>query len=230
MATDKAISAFTLLDASDVQPGDLFVIVDTSDTSSSPSGTTKSVLLSSLLNNPQNGTITGVLVPIQGTAAPGDIVKTVQNGMVFQSSGGSLTDYLFLDLAGNQIAAGRASDSAWIATKFMGVSGAPTVAVGSGAGSGATASVVGSDTCGVITLTTGTSCTIGDVCTVTFSNPYGNGVVAVAQYESSDWLLTNQPTLMTAATTSTFTIRVSVTALTDSVPYKFNYQVMGYGN
>lgn len=229
MATEKPISGFPLITGSALEPTDLFVIVDVSNTSSSPTGTTSSVALSSVLNNPQNGIVTGKLVPIRGIAAPGQIVNTAQNGIVFQSTGGTLTDYSFLDVSGAQIAAGRASDSAWIATKYMCVSAAPSVVAGAASGSGATASVSGSDGSGVVTVNTGTSTTTGIICTLTFASPYGNAVSGVAIYGGTGG--PTYPILSTLVSSTTLVIsNVSGSNLTASTTYTFNYIVMGYGN
>lgn len=132
MATNKPISGFSTLPAAQLLGTDELIMVDVSDTSQAPTGSTKKVLVSSVLNNPNNGVVTGILVPILGTAGAGKIVKTAQNGMVFQSSGGALTDYAFLDSTGNQIAYLRASDSSLtvqnriVAGLYQGGSGTPT--------------------------------------------------------------------------------------------------------
>lgn len=232
MATNKPISGFPLITGTDLEPADLLAIVDVSNTSSSPTGTTSSVALSSVLNNPQNGIITGKLTPIRAVATSGQIVNTAQNGIVIQSTGGTLTDFLFLDSTGNQIAAGRAVDSAFIATKFMCVSAAPSVAVAAGAGAGATATIVGTDGCGVVTLATGTGVSPAAVMfTITFSNPYAGAAAGNVTYSFPDGSVNNYPPVGSATTGTTLQLAVLGTAaLSDSTNYKFNYMVMGYGN
>lgn len=229
MATNKPISGFPLITGTDLEPSDLLVIVDVSNTSSSPTGTTSSVALSSVLNNPQNGIIAGILEPARSTSGLGKIVNTSQNGFVFQSTGGTLTDFIFLAFNGVQIAAMRASDSALIGGKLMGVSVAPTVVVGAGAGTGATVSVVGSDSSGTITLVTGTSTALGLLCTLTFSTPYGNGLTGTCNFGSGGG--PNYPILATDTTSTTLAITgIGGSVITASATYKLNYQVIGYGN
>jgi hypothetical protein len=68
----------------------------------------------------------------------------------------------------------------------------PTIAAGTGAGTGPTVSISGNDTSGTITITTGTSPTAGTLATVTFGSTYGsaprvtftpdNGSAATVQY------------------------------------------------
>jgi hypothetical protein len=226
----KPISAFPNLPSASVQPNILFIVDDVNDTSSASSGTTKNLTLQDALNNPENGEITGLLVPtLQPAAVTGAIVRTSQNGMVFKSLGGLLTDYAFLGSDGIQIAVGRDSDSSWMAGKFIGLSGAPTVAPGAAAGTGATATVVGSDSSGVITVVTGSSTTAGAICTLTFSNPYGSGANGQVQYGNSGG--PNYPVLYTTTTATTLTIgALTGSDLSTVTTYLFNYQVIGYGN
>lgn len=234
MATDKPISGFPLLAASGIQPGDLLIGVDVSDTSSSTAGTTKSMTLEDVLNNPNNGEVTGLFVPSPHAAAVlGGIVQTAQNGMTFESVGGSLTDVSFLNAAGIFLFGARTSDFAFLAPKFMGTSAVPTVVVGAGAGSGATVSVVGSDTTGVITLVTGTGVSIhGAMCTLTFSVPYANGVVGQVNYGLPASGSTSAfPPLAPLTTVTQMQIEtLGSTALADTTTYTVLYQVIGYGN
>lgn len=229
MATNKAISAFPTLLAANVTPADQLVIVDVSDTSSSSTGTTKNITLAAALNNPQNGIVAGKLVPQLGTAFLGGIVKTAQNGMVFQSPGGSLTDYAFLDSTGLEILALRSSDEAVIGGKLTGLSVVPTVAVGAGAGSGATASIVGSNTAGVVTVHTGTGTTLGPLATITFSLSYTGPAVGIVQYGNTGGPL--YPPIYTTTTSTTLEFgSTAAGSLTTSGTYLFNYVVIGYGN
>lgn len=230
MATNKPISGFPTLLAANVQPTDQLVIVDVSDTSSASTGTTKNITLAAALNNPQNGIVAGKLVPQQGTAFLGGIVKTAQNGMVFQSPGGSLTDYAFLDSSGLEILALRSSDEAVIGGKLTGLSVVPTVAVGMAAGTSATVSVVGSNTAGVITVHTGASgVTTGPIATLTFSLSYAGPAVGQVMYGNAGGPL--YPVLYTTTTTTTFEFGVLTGGLlSTSGTYLFNYVVIGYGN
>lgn len=232
MATNKPISGFPTLVAANVQPADQLVIVDVSDTSSSSTGTTKNLTLAAALNNPQNGVIAGQFVPSLGTSSAGNIVKTAQNGMVFQSSGGSLTDFSLLSSTGLFIAGGRAADEALLGGKLVGIGSVPTVVAPAAAGTGATVSVVGSNTAGIVTLITGTSVIAGQVMwTLTFSLPYVGAAVGVVNYTFPDGSVNNYPTLASSATLTTLQLGTLGTAvLSDSTSYKFNYVVIGYGN
>lgn len=231
MATNKPISAFPTLLAANVQPADQLVIVDVSDTSSASTGTTKHITTGDVLNNPNNGTVTGQFVPQLGTASAGNIVKTAQNGMVFQSSGGTLTDFSFLSAAGTFIAGGRATDEALLGGKLVGIGAVPTVVVGGSAGTGATVSIVGSNTAGVITLVTGTGASAGVQWTLTFSNPYVGAAVGTVTYSFPDTSVNNYPTLGTSTTIMALTCAtLGTVVLSSSTSYMFNYTVIGYGN
>lgn len=230
MATNKPISAFPTLAAANVQPTDELVIVDVSDTSSASTGTTKHITVGDVLNNPNNGTVTGQFRPLLGTATAGKIVQTAQNGMVFQSSGGTLTDFSFLSSSGLFIAGGRATDEALLGGKLVGIGAVPTVAVGAAAGTSATASVIGSNTAGVVTVHTGASgMTTGTIATLTFSLPYIGAAVGTVMYGNSGGPL--YPVLYTTTTVTTFEFGVLTGGLLSTAgTYLFNYQVIGYGN
>lgn len=234
MATNKPISAFDAIDPSDIQPDDEFIGVDVSDPSSSSSGTTKRFALQDILNNPNNGEIAGEFIPaVSSAAVAGGIVQTSQNGMTFKSQGGTLTDFNFLSSAGLFLAAMRSSDGALLGGKLMGVSAAPTIVVASGAGTGATVSLVGSNTCGIITLTTGTGVTPrGQMFTLTFSVPYANGVVTQINYALPASGSSNAfPPVAPLSTTTTVILEtLTSTALDDTTPYTFSYQVLSYDN
>lgn len=232
MATNKPISGFPTLLAATVQPADQLVIVDVSDTSSATTGTTKNITLAAALNNPQNGIIAGQLVPQLGTAFSGGIVKTAPNGMVFRSAGGSLTDYAFLDATGNELLALRSSDEAVIGGKLTGLSVVPTVAVAAGAGTGATVSVIGSNTAGLVTLVTGTGVNSAALMfTLTFSLQYTGAATGSITYSFPDGSVNNYPPLASATTSTTLQLAtLGSSVLSDSTSYKFNYVVIGYGN
>lgn len=105
---------------------------------------------------------------------------------------------------------------------------APTAAAGAAAGSSPTVAIVGNSVAGKITLTTGTSATTTGVlanidlpvefptgCFVTLTP--GNAITAV------------QVARMFATTTAgSFVLNASGTALSDSTPYVWFYQVTGY--
>lgn len=231
MATNKPISGFPTLLSATVQPADQLVIVDVSDTSSASTGTTKNITLAAALNNPQNGVVAGQFVPSLGTSSAGNIVKTAQNGMVFQSSGGSLTDFSLLSSTGLFIAGGRAADEALLGGKLVGIGAVPTVVAPAAAGTGATVSVVGSNTAGIVTLVTGTGVTAGVQWTLTFSLPYVGAAVGVVNYTFPDGSVNNYPPIASSATITTLQLATLGTAvLSDSTSYKFNYVVIGYGN
>lgn len=231
MATNKPISAFPTLSAANVQPADELVIVDVSDTSSASTGTTKHITTGDILNNPNNGTVTGQFVPQLGTASAGKIVKTAQNGMVFQSSGGTLTDFSLLSASGLFIAGGRATDEALLGGKLVGIGAVPTVVVGGSSGTGATVSIVGSNTAGIVTLVTGTGVSAGVQWILTFSNPYVGAAVGQVTYSYPDTSVNNYPPIGSSTTITALSLATLGTAVfSDSTSYKFNYQVIGYGN
>ncbi len=106
------------------------------------------------------------------------------------------------------------------------------MAAQAGAGAGATASVVGTNSAGVVTLVTGTGVSAGAVMFIlTFSNPYTGAATGNVTYSFPDGSVNNYPPIGSATTGSALQLATLGTAvLSDSTSYKFNYIVMGYGN
>lgn len=112
--------------------------------------------------------------------------------------------------------------------QILGGSGVPTTAAGSGAGGGATASVIGNNNAGQITLNTGTSPVSGaPLVTVTFNaaGSYPNAPYVVLTPANANAALPN-PVYVNATATG-FTVTDGGTALLASSPYLWNYVVMG---
>src|SRR5206468_4091693 len=78
------------------------------------------------------------------------------------------------------------ADGALTSYHFAGGSGTPTIAAGTGAGTGATVSITGTDAAGEITITTGTSPTAGAaLATVTFNTAYSTAPYITLQRSST---------------------------------------------
>jgi len=107
----------------------------------------------------------------------------------------------------------------------------PTIAAGTGAGTSPTVSVTGTDVNGYVTITTGTSCASSAVvATITFSAAYASAPksVIITPAEVNAAALTLKPYASQAGIgTSSWTLNIGGTALTDATTYKFYYQVLG---
>lgn len=107
----------------------------------------------------------------------------------------------------------------------------PTIAVGAGAGTGATVSVVGNDIEGVITLTGGTGATASaTVFTLTFFDSYTSaphGVILVpADVDAVSFSVGRIPVFDTVSTTTFTMINGGVNGITNAVVYKYAYRVI----
>ncbi len=132
-------------------------------------------------------------------------------------------------------AAGRVrTDGEFQALHYLCVSGTPTAVVGTGAGTGGTVSVTGTDAGMQITLNTGTTpSTASIIFTVTFATTYSSSAtfpvfapVAQSTSASNSAALTGaQAPFIGASTTSTFTFRSGPTALAASTTYVWNFSV-----
>lgn len=118
-----------------------------------------------------------------------------------------------------------------ITPHFIGQGSAPAIAANAGAGSSPTISIVGSDSAGKITLTTGTapSGTNATICTVTFATAF-----SAAPYVSFSPANANAAGLAAALTmiyansgTTTFTMISGTTALGSATQYIWFYEVIG---
>lgn len=101
---------------------------------------------------------------------------------------------------------------------------APTVAAGSAAGTSPTVTVTGTDECGVVSVTAGTTPGTGTLATVTFSEAYQTAP-AVALVAENDTAATQLGVWCTVSTTA-LTIKCR-TAGTAAVVYLINYVVVG---
>ena len=109
------------------------------------------------------------------------------------------------------------------ASAFSNIGGTPSLATSTGAGTGATKAIVGSDSGGVITVTTGTlPSTNALIATVTYATavqPYctivpGNAVTAALSGTSMVYVTSNS---------ANFTLTSGTVALTGATTYKWNY-------
>jgi len=105
--------------------------------------------------------------------------------------------------------------------------GAPTVTVGGGACTGTTASISGTDTAGLITLTTGSDCNAtGNLATLTFNKPFGATPRVTLTPASADAASVKSYIDSDAATADKFSIATQTTSLSGSAVYKWYYQVI----
>jgi hypothetical protein len=111
----------------------------------------------------------------------------------------------------------------------MGTGNAPSIVLGSAAGSGASVSIVGNNVAGKITLTSGASLLVsGTVMTLTLANglSFPNG--SVVTYSAGNSAFASVLGLISGSTTAT-TIALSVSAaLTLSTVYIGYYSITGY--
>lgn len=114
---------------------------------------------------------------------------------------------------------------------FLSAGTAPSIAANSGAGTGPTISIAGSDIAGTITLTTGTAPgTSTAICTVTFATAFAAApkvVVVSASLNTRDagaatWYYDQGNT-----TTTTFKLDAGSNGLAATTAYKWNYFVIG---
>lgn len=103
----------------------------------------------------------------------------------------------------------------------LGLSGTPTIAAGTGAGTGPTIAIAGTDHGFKITLTTGTLPTLGAViCTVTFSGTYATAPHTVfCPGNGNTALLSGASMVFGTDTTTTFVLTGGTTALTAATQY-----------
>jgi hypothetical protein len=106
---------------------------------------------------------------------------------------------------------------------------APTITLGTGAGTGATATVTGGDNAFLITITTGTSPAAGpaDVFTITFATPYVNTPTIVFIPDNQNASIADGRLFFFSKSNSAFTVRNRTTAMTASVNYTYAVMVIG---
>lgn len=99
---------------------------------------------------------------------------------------------------------------------------APTIAASGNAGTGATASLVGTDMAGTAELDTGLLPGTGDQCTITFNRVYSVAPVVLLTPASAGAAVAG---IYVTATTTDFTVN-AIIALTASATIKWNYQII----
>lgn len=112
-------------------------------------------------------------------------------------------------------------------------SATPSISAGAGAGTGGTASIIGTNGVGIITINTGTlPATSAVIATVTFSGSFAFPTSCVGVISANDdaTLIAGVAGIIrVSGTTTTFILNsASAAALTGSLTYKFNYIVEGY--
>jgi hypothetical protein len=107
---------------------------------------------------------------------------------------------------------------------------APTISVGAAAGTGATAAIFGTDTAGVIRLTTGTSPTTGQLFEIVWSSPKPSENYAVVLTAASATAVTGLQRFYMDQDNGTDTLidAIATTALTASALHRIYYQVISF--
>lgn len=101
--------------------------------------------------------------------------------------------------------------------------GTVNIAAEAGAGAGATASIVGNDTAGQITITTGTGAAAGDLFSLTFDTPFATAGILHLEAATA---ATQSPPLPTTTTSVSDSVAESG-GLSDATEYIWNYVVLG---
>jgi len=152
----------------------------------------------------------------------------------FTVSYGSASNYTF---------SGTGSVNNWIFNSgnvtvphLAGNTSSPSIAAGTGAGTGPTVSVSGTDLAGTVTVTTGTAPSGANaiIATITFNAAYGSAprVMLTAANRNANGLVGLNQILVPASgqtngvTTTTFVIEANTTALAASTTYLWTYQVI----
>jgi len=111
---------------------------------------------------------------------------------------------------------------------LIGLTAAPTIAAGTGAGTGPTVSLTtATDLAGVVNATTGTLPTAASViATITFNIPYGTApIVILAPANAATALLSGATMVYYSSTTTDFSINAGATGLVASTAYAWAYHV-----
>jgi hypothetical protein len=156
------------------------------------------------------------------TANPNAKVVAMTNGSFFQMYSDEFTTQK-IELNGVN---GRID----LVGDIIGSSSAPSISAGAAAGTGATASVAGSNISGLITLTTGTGPSTGEVAELTWANAKPNtdyAVVLTAANANAVTAMSRVYVNQAGLSNSTAEINAG-TALTASTQYKFFYTVVCY--
>ncbi len=115
---------------------------------------------------------------------------------------------------------------------YYSTSATPAIVAGAGAGTSPTVSIVGTNSGGIITITTGTLPTLSAVAaTITFSSSFAfpNGcAVVVSPHNANAAILSGAQMVYLIGATTNWTVNTGTTALTAITTYEFNYKVEGY--
>lgn len=115
--------------------------------------------------------------------------------------------------------------------QILGGSGTPAIAGGTGAGTSPTVNVVGSNSAGQVTVTTGTTPTAsGPVITITFANSFAYPAAPYPILEPGNAAaaaLTGTSAVFVTSTTTTFVINAGTAALAAATQYIWYYNVQG---
>lgn len=154
-------------------------------------------------------------------SSPESITSTQKEGIASPANGREVWDETLL------------GKCVYDGTKWLRLSqkSAPTIAVGSGAGTGATVTVDGNDIEGIITLTAGTSPTASaTVFTLTFFDSFSTapkGVMLVGASETVATLPAGRQPFFLSVSTTTFVIEnADANGLVSATVYKYVYRVI----
>lgn len=211
---DKTIAQLAALPAGTLASTDVFPVVDVSDTTQSPQGTTKKIEAGALFTSPNitGPFITGVLKFLDAVSRiiPGATSFAIRNP-------GNTVDHLRIDSATGTI----------VTRGHQQVSGdPPTLILFPDAGIGATAGIAGTDTAGVITLTTGSGAlSSGTVLKVQFAAAYP--APPAVFLEAAGAMLAADLVVQPSGVTETYVELTSLSGLTPSTAYRISYCVIG---
>jgi hypothetical protein len=137
---------------------------------------------------------------------------------------GGTPDVLYVGLQG------ASSALTWYRVETTPWGTAPTIAALTAAGSTATASVVGNDTCGVITVSpSGAGITTGNIFTLTFAATRPSTSYTLLLTPSSSDARTLGMTLGRASRATTSVTVATATALTSGNTYTWDYRIDQFG-
>ncbi len=127
----------------------------------------------------------------------------------------------------NSMAIGATTPSTVRGTKLIGGGTTPSIAVAAAAGTGASATISGSDAAVRVVLTTGTTASAGLLFTVTFASAFAAApkvVFTPCESDSASLVLNSQPYVIRNTTTFEFQV---VNAPSDSTDYPLDFVIIG---
>lgn len=157
----------------------------------------------------------------------GDLIITSQGHI--QMVGTDIANGLLAVSSGVVATADASNLAVYSAKRVIGDSSStPSVSPGGGAGTGGTASIIGTDSGGTITINAGLTPSVNDViATITYDQSYPfSSYVVVWPANASSSILTFLPFVVSDANGFTINAAVAV-GLTGSTAYKYNYVVVG---